>query len=652
MGKLAWNAGAADRRRVPAVGRAALGVVLVALVASSAEAVTYYWAGATNASMGTAGNWSTSPSTVTGGVVPSATDDTIFNIDANNASSLSVSLGAANRTAQSQTFKSTGATTFIRSSSGTSSTTANLTIGTGGITVNAGAGAVTYGATDQRPLVRMAGSFAITNNSSSAVNFLETFEPGSSLTGLVTLTIQGSGTGGVVFTNAINNNSTTGTLALIVNTATDAVTQLKSANTFTGGVTLTQGVLGIGSSSALGANAIAVNGGAVASMSSARTLTNAFTIGGNFTLGGQGQSITLNGGVDFGGATRTITLGNSATIGGAVSNGGLILNGSSGGNARRLTLSGSNTYAAGTTVSSGTLLAGSVAAFGSGGVTVGADGSLDLNSLAIANAITNNGGTILNAGSYAGTQTLLASATYSALSGASTLNVGSNGRAKLTGSIAGTIATLAGGTAELASGGSLTQASVANAGRIIFSGTADDTLAASFTGAGAFSKESASILALTGSSFFGAGTQITAGGLLVTGSVGGGAVSVAGGASIGGAGRIGANLNLQSGANFNFNASSTLTVGGTTTFGGSFGIANILGVGSSTPDGTYTLISGNIDFTNVTNVGLGNAVSLGGGKSAYLQQGSLQLVVVPEPASLAILCSAAAAVVVYKRRRV
>lgn len=241
------------RTMTPVVGVGIAAAMLpVTLAMPEAQAVTYYWAGATNASMGTAGNWSTSASSVSVGVVPSAPDDTIFNIDANNASSLSVSLGAANRTAQSQTFKSTGATTFIRSSSGTSSTTVNLTIGTGGITVNAGAGAVTYGATAQRPLVRMAGSFAITNNSSSAVNFLETFEPGSSLSGLVTLTIQGSGTGGVVFTNAINNNgnSTPGTLALIVNTATDSVTHLKSANTFTGGVTLTQGVLGIGSSSA------------------------------------------------------------------------------------------------------------------------------------------------------------------------------------------------------------------------------------------------------------------------------------------------------------------------------------------------------------------------------------------------------------------
>lgn len=294
-------------RRIRA-GRVTFGLFLATLVAPNAEAVTYYWAGVTNASMGTTGNWSTSPATVTGGVVPSATDDTIFNIDANNATSLSVSLGAVNRTAQSQTFKSTGATTFIRSSSGTSSSTSNLAIGSGGITVSAGAGAVTYGATDQRPLVRMAGSFAITNNSSSAVSFLETFEPSSSLTGPVTLTIQGSGTGGTVFTNSINN-STSGTLALIVNTSADAVTQLKSANTFTGGVTLTQGVLGIGSSSALGANVVAVNGGAVASMTSARTLTNAFTIGGNFTLGGQGQSITLNGAMDLGGATRTITLG-------------------------------------------------------------------------------------------------------------------------------------------------------------------------------------------------------------------------------------------------------------------------------------------------------------------------------------------------------
>jgi len=50
--------------------------------------------------------------------------------------------------------------------------------------------------------------------------------------------------------------------------------------------------------------------------------------------------------------------------------------------------------------------------------------------------------------------------------------------------------------------------------------------------------------------------------------------------------------------------------------------------------GTYTLIDGTavIDFTNVSNIGEANAFDIGGGKSAYFQSGSLQVVVIPNPA--------------------
>ncbi|MBU6222162.1 MAG: autotransporter-associated beta strand repeat-containing protein [Planctomycetes bacterium] len=313
-------------------------------------------------------------------------------------------------------------------------------------------------------------------------------------------------------------------------------------------------------------------------------------------------------------------------------------------------LNAAGTYTGPTDVTGGRLIAGNVAAFGSSAITVSGSGTLDLNSLAIANSITNNGGTILNAGNFAGTQTLLASATYSSLSAASTLNVGNAGKATLNGSIAGTLATLTGGTADLASGGSLTQSSVANAGKFIFSGTADTSLSTAFSGAGSFQKNAASILSLSGSSFFGAGTQITAGGLLVTGSIGGGLVDVSSAASIGGTGRIGGDLNLQAGAKFNFVQGNTLAVTGSATFGG-FSVADILGLSSSTPDGTYTLISGVVDLANVSNVGAGNAYSLGGDKSAYLQQGSLQLVVVPEPSTLSIAAGGAVAALLLRRRR-
>ncbi|MFM7243463.1 MAG: beta strand repeat-containing protein [Planctomycetaceae bacterium] len=510
-----------------------------------------------------------------------------------------------------------------------------------------------------------------------------------------------AGTGGLTIKNdsqfsggAVSAN-VTGTSGFQLPTSAGVVA-LSGINTYSGTTKISGGTLRVSSTAALSSSATLNSGGSTGDTStldfaspSLAYQMNALSVGGimRFTSSsGSASKVTFQAasgnGFSGGSATKILQADANTTVqvtgtfdlasaalsssrsgrfqgaGNFIFSGPLIGSGTSGAltaglsviQSATVALNAAGTYTGAVDVSGGRLIAGNASAFGSGAITVSGSGTLDLSSLAVTNAITNNGGTILNAGNYAGTQTLLASAIYSSLSPASTLSVGANGRATLNGSIAGTIATLAGGTADLASGGSLAQASVANAGRFIFSGTTDTSLATTFTGAGSFEKQSASILSLTGSSFFGAGTTITAGGLLVTGTVAGGIVDVASGASVGGTGRVDGNLSLQAGAGFRFSPSSTLTVGGSTSFGG-FGVANILGLDATTPQGTYTLISGLIDFTNVANVGSGNAVSLGSGKSAYLQQGSLQLVVVPEPSSVALAVGGVMAVVVAARRR-
>jgi hypothetical protein len=130
---------------------------------------------------------------------------------------------------------------------------------------------------------------------------------------------------------------------------------------------------------------------------------------------------------------------------------------------------------------------------------------------------------------------------------------------------------------------------------------------------------------------------------------------VSSGAAIGGDGTLGGSLSLLAGAKFLFQAGKTLDVNGATVSFGGFSIADVLGLDSSTPEGTYTLIDGSADFgslANVVNVGPENAASLGDGKSAYFQQGSLQLVVVPEPGTLALAsCGIALAGWSVARRR-
>jgi hypothetical protein len=62
-------------------------------------------------------------------------------------------------------------------------------------------------------------------------------------------------------------------------------------------------------------------------------------------------------------------------------------------------------------------------------------------------------------------------------------------------------------------------------------------------------------------------------------------------------------------------------------------------------------MSGLINFANVSNVGASNAYSLGGNKSAYLQQGSMDLVVVPEPSAVVLAAGGLAAVMLTFRRK-
>lgn len=123
----------------------------------------------------------------------------------------------------------------------------------------------------------------------------------------------------------------------------------------------------------------------------------------------------------------------------------------------------------------------------------------------------------------------------------------------------------------------------------------------------------------------------------------GGGFSLGSGQSLGGAGSILGNLTFGAGSQLMFSQTATLALsGGTASFfsgtpGSRFGIDDLIGLTSSTPESTYTLLSGAVDTTNLDNVGASNALNLGGGKSAYFQSGGLQVVVVPEPGALALV---------------
>ena len=145
---------------------------------------------------------------------------------------------------------------------------------------------------------------------------------------------------------------------------------------------------------------------------------------------------------------------------------------------------------------------------------------------------------------------------------------------------------------------------------------------------------------LSGANTYSGATMVSAGTLFVTGSLASD-VAVNANATLGGGGTVGA-LSFDGGSYFDiFDAISGNPLDSITIGIGSagFGIDNLVSQGASVnwgaiADGTYNLITGTLDSLNLDNFGLANAFDIdgiSGSRSAYFQNGSLQLVVIPEP---------------------
>ena len=171
------------------------------------------------------------------------------------------------------------------------------------------------------------------------------------------------------------------------------------------------------------------------------------------------------------------------------------------------------------------------------------------------------------------------------------------------------------------------------------------------TGTGTLNKSTSGTATLAGTHSYTGATTVAAGALVVSGTLGATDVTVDAGAAIGGSGSIGGSLHFNAGSNLLFSLTDTLTVNGASVDFDAFSIANLTGFDNTVPNGTYTLIDGDatIVLTNVVNFGLANAQPLDGGRSAYFDSGSLQLVVIPEP-SVALLGGLGLFVLLRRRR--
>jgi autotransporter-associated beta strand protein len=162
-------------------------------------------------------------------------------------------------------------------------------------------------------------------------------------------------------------------------------------------------------------------------------------------------------------------------------------------------------------------------------------------------------------------------------------------------------------------------------------------------------------LTLSGDSTYTGATLVSAGTLLVNGQLGNTAVTVDGSATVGGTGSLGGSLAFSGTSNLrvvNFN--DPLAVAGTVTFGSGFGIDNLLGINwdSLDLDTAYTVLTTTQSFGtgDIANFGYDNRVTVGSlGREAYFQNGSLQVIVIPEPS--AALLGGLGMLALLRRRR-
>jgi autotransporter-associated beta strand protein len=142
---------------------------------------------------------------------------------------------------------------------------------------------------------------------------------------------------------------------------------------------------------------------------------------------------------------------------------------------------------------------------------------------------------------------------------------------------------------------------------------------------------------LSGTNTYTGTTLVSAGTLLVNGSLGNTAVTVDPMATVGGTGSLGGSLTFAASSFLQVaDINDPLAVGGTTTFGSGFGIANLLGIDWDALDlnTPYTILSSSQDFSlaGLDNFGLANAANVGlSDRQAYFINGSLAIVVIPEP---------------------
>jgi len=569
-----------------------LAVVTTGMWSQPAVAATYTWSNGLNSGLwsGT-GNWVGSPTLTFNNQA-----DLIFdsaNVGEANLSN-AVSIGAGAKTIRSLTINANYATqnnaTFdIRTNDtfSNSSTARNLTFSANTGTASISVAQSTAGTVQVRVGTNGFGNIVLSSNLDIAQN--NTFfnaiglQFDSNITGSGTINKTGAGAVGLVR----DNSNWSGGMNI-----NEGPVQI-----FTAGNAMGSGVWTLGGSANnttlnVGSNANFTNSGGlvVAAGDGTRTIANMGTSPssgvGNPTLSG---AITLNKDVIFAVTAYAAGTHDRITVSGAIGGtGGIVKNGTG-----ELRLTGSNTYSGATAVNGS----------GSGYLTILADAGLGAAPASpTASHLVLNGGGLVNAASF----------TLSANRGIE----------------------------------------LAGAGGQIFTNTATALAYDGIMAGTNLQKAGTGLLTLGGDNSYAGTTTVGAGGLIINGTHSGlGLASVATGARIGGTGSLAGGLTIASGGLFVFNPlDPTLDVAGAVTLDNSFSVASLVNLDGtainwgSVADGTYQLIGTTAStFNTITNFGAGAAADIGDGRTAYFTNGSLNLVVVPEPSTVVLLGGVVAA---------
>ena len=285
-----------------------------------------------------------------------------------------------------------------------------------------------------------------------------------------------------------------------------------------------------------------------------------------------------------------------------------------------VTLSGTNTYSDGTTVSTGALI----------GTTSSLQGAITNNALVTFDQSTS--GTYAGIISGSGALTKLGSGAVT-LSGNNTYSGGTTVSA---GSLIGTTSSL--------------QGAITNNALVTFDQSTSGTYAGVISGSGALTKLGGGAVTLSGNNTYSGGTTVSAGTLLINGNLANSAVIVGNGATLGGSGTIASLVDVLAGGTISpGNSPGLLTVGsldlevGSSTFMQIFGSGSAAGtagtdydqIAISTPSGLGYGGTLDIDFANTVNFanittfnlfrflgsasgGFGSVVTTGSGRYAGL----------------------------------